>query len=353
MILQTGRETREEFFCHAALGSDARRQISARLRVGCSSPACRRCSAFCSIRKRLDQAGRPEHRGLRLRLPRLAAGRPGPAGGARRQAPEGRRGGLQGRPQRGPGRHRRLGQPAGQPVPGRAKYDGVFGMWYGKAPGVDRTGDVFKHANFAGVWPKGGVLAVAGDDHNCKSSTLPSQSEFAFQDFEMPVLAPADVQEVLDYGLLGYSPCRGSPACGTGMIALADTMDSGVTIDVGLDRHKFVTPENFPCPRAAWASAEGPADGQGAPPSHPEDPRRPGLRPRQRHRPGDAGRRPQGAARHRLPGPGLQGRARGLRRHGHQPEGGRSTWASPSTRSACPGRWSPLGSAPSPPASRP
>jgi indolepyruvate ferredoxin oxidoreductase len=128
-----------------------------------------------------------------------------------------------------------------------AKFDGVFGMWYGKAPGVDRTGDVFKHANFAGVWPKGGVLAVAGDDHNCKSSTLPSQSEFAFQDFEMPVLSPADVQEVLDYGLMGYAMSR---YCGlwVGLIALADTMDSGASIDIGLGRHRFVTPDNFRMP---------------------------------------------------------------------------------------------------------
>jgi indolepyruvate ferredoxin oxidoreductase len=122
-----------------------------------------------------------------------------------------------------------------------ARYDGVFGMWYGKAPGVDRTGDVFKHANFAGVWPKGGVLAVAGDDHSCKSSTLPSQSEFAFQDFEMPVLSPADVQEVLDYGLLGYALSRFS-GLWVGLIALADTMDSGATIEVGLARRQFVTP---------------------------------------------------------------------------------------------------------------
>jgi indolepyruvate ferredoxin oxidoreductase len=128
-----------------------------------------------------------------------------------------------------------------------ARYDGVYGMWYGKAPGVDRTGDAFKHANFAGVFPKGGVLAVAGDDHNCKSSTLPSQSEFAFQDFEMPVLAPADVQEVLDYGLMGYAMSRFS-GLWVGLIALADTMDSGVTIDVGISRHRFVTPENFRLP---------------------------------------------------------------------------------------------------------
>jgi indolepyruvate ferredoxin oxidoreductase len=129
----------------------------------------------------------------------------------------------------------------------QARYDGVFGMWYGKAPGVDRTGDAFKHANFAGVFPKGGVLAVAGDDHSCKSSTLPSQSEYAFQDFEMPVLSPADVQEVLDYGLLGYALSRFS-GLWVGLIALADTMDSGATIDVSLSRHRFVTPENFRIP---------------------------------------------------------------------------------------------------------
>jgi indolepyruvate ferredoxin oxidoreductase len=123
-----------------------------------------------------------------------------------------------------------------------ALYDGVFGMWYGKAPGVDRTGDVFKHANFAGTFPTGGVLAVAGDDHGCKSSTLPSQSEFAFQDFEMPVLSPADVQEVLDYGILGIAMSRFS-GLWTGMIALADTMDSGVTIDVSLGRHRTVIPD--------------------------------------------------------------------------------------------------------------
>jgi indolepyruvate ferredoxin oxidoreductase len=127
------------------------------------------------------------------------------------------------------------------------KFDGVFGMWYGKAPGVDRTGDAFKHANFAGTWPKGGVLAVAGDDHTCKSSTLPSQSEFAFEDCEIPVLAPADIQEVLDYGLIGYSMSRFS-GLWVGLIALADTMDSGATIDVDLARHVHRIPEGFTLP---------------------------------------------------------------------------------------------------------
>jgi indolepyruvate ferredoxin oxidoreductase len=128
-----------------------------------------------------------------------------------------------------------------------AKFDGVTGMWYGKAPGVDRTGDAFKHANFAGTWAKGGVLAVAGDDHNCKSSTLPSQSEYAFQDFEMPVLSPADVQEVLDFGLMGIAMSRFS-GLWVGLIALADTMDSGVTIDVSVNRHQIATPMNFTMP---------------------------------------------------------------------------------------------------------
>ncbi len=125
-----------------------------------------------------------------------------------------------------------------------AKFEGVFGLWYGKAPGVDRTGDVFKHANFAGAAEKGGVLAVAGDDHMCKSSTLPSQSEFAFIDAEMPVLNPASVQDVLDLGLFGWALSR---YCGAwvGLIALADTMDSGAVIEVGLDRHHFILPPDF------------------------------------------------------------------------------------------------------------
>ena len=129
-------------------------------------------------------------------------------------------------------------------LPG-ARYDGVFGMWYGKAPGVDRTGDAFRHANFAGTWPKGGVLAVAGDDHACKSSTLPSQSEYAFMDLEMPILAPADVQDVVDYGLIGYALSRfsGLWVC---LIAVADNMDSSATIEVGPHRGAVILPEGLP-----------------------------------------------------------------------------------------------------------
>ncbi len=127
-----------------------------------------------------------------------------------------------------------------------AHRDGLFGIWYGKAPGVDRTGDVFKHANAAGSSAMGGVLAVLGDDHMCKSSTLPSQSEFAMADAEIPVLNPASIQDVLDYGLQGLAMSRFSGAW-SAMTALADTMDSGAVIDVSLNRMKFVKPEfSFP-----------------------------------------------------------------------------------------------------------
>jgi indolepyruvate ferredoxin oxidoreductase len=90
----------------------------------------------------------------------------------------------------------------------QAKYDGVLGMWYGKGPGVDRTGDIFKHANFAGVGHQGGVLALGGDDPLSKSSTLPTHSEVAFYDAQFPVLFPGSVQEILDLGRLGFELSR-------------------------------------------------------------------------------------------------------------------------------------------------
>ena len=82
---------------------------------------------------------------------------------------------------------------------GEGKFDGVFGMWYGKGPGVDRSGDVFRHANFAGTSKNGGVLALMGDDHTAESSTTAHQSEFHFVDVMMPILNPAGVQEIIDY----------------------------------------------------------------------------------------------------------------------------------------------------------
>src|SRR5262245_39477655 len=92
-------------------------------------------------------------------------------------------------------------------LPG-AKYDGVLGMWYGKSPGVDRSGDAFKHANFAGIAKNGGVLALAGDDPPCKSSTLPNYSDIAFFDANFPIFYPGNVQELLDLGLHGFALSR-------------------------------------------------------------------------------------------------------------------------------------------------
>ncbi len=91
-----------------------------------------------------------------------------------------------------------------------ARYDGVLGMWYGKGPGVDRSGDAFRHANFAGVGRHGGVLALAGDDPECKSSTIPSASEYALHDAGMPVLYPGDVADVLRLGRYGFELSRAS-----------------------------------------------------------------------------------------------------------------------------------------------
>jgi indolepyruvate ferredoxin oxidoreductase len=122
-----------------------------------------------------------------------------------------------------------------------AKYDGVVGMWYGKAPGVDRSGDAFKHANFAGVAPKGGVLAVAGDDATAKSSTLPSQSEATFFDALMPVLTPGNIQEVLDLGRFGFELSRYS-GLWVGFKMATEVADAFGTAEVGAGRVEILRP---------------------------------------------------------------------------------------------------------------
>jgi indolepyruvate ferredoxin oxidoreductase len=128
-----------------------------------------------------------------------------------------------------------------------AKYDGVFAMWYGKGPGVDRTGDVFKHANATGTAPRGGVLALAGDDHAAKSSTLPHQSEYAFIDASIPVLNPAGVQDILDLGLYGWALSRFS-GLWVGFKAIAETMDNSASVHIDPERVKIVLPEDFAMP---------------------------------------------------------------------------------------------------------
>ncbi|HSS70196.1 MAG TPA: indolepyruvate ferredoxin oxidoreductase family protein [Casimicrobiaceae bacterium] len=128
-----------------------------------------------------------------------------------------------------------------------AKVDGVFGMWYGKGPGVDRCGDVFKHANFAGTSKHGGVLVLAGDDHAAKSSTLPHQSDHQFSAAMMPVLYPSSVQEILDLGLHGWAMSRYS-GCWVGFKCVADTVESSASVYADPERVKIIVPDDFPLP---------------------------------------------------------------------------------------------------------
>ena len=128
-----------------------------------------------------------------------------------------------------------------------AKVDGVFAMWYGKGPGVDRCGDVFKHANYAGTSKHGGVLVLAGDDHAAKSSTIPHQSDHAFSAAMMPVIYPSSVQEILDLGLHGWAMSRYS-GCWVGMKCVADTVESSASVYVDPARVRIVVPDDFPLP---------------------------------------------------------------------------------------------------------
>ncbi|WP_168794583.1 indolepyruvate ferredoxin oxidoreductase family protein [Paraburkholderia aromaticivorans] len=128
-----------------------------------------------------------------------------------------------------------------------AKVDGVFGMWYGKGPGVDRTGDVFKHANAAGTDPNGGVLVLAGDDHAAKSSSVAHQSEHMFVASGIPVLYPASVQEYLDYGLHGWAMSRYA-GLWVAMKCVTDVVESSASIDIDPDRLQILLPEDFDMP---------------------------------------------------------------------------------------------------------
>ena len=128
-----------------------------------------------------------------------------------------------------------------------AKYDGVFGLWYGKGPGVDRCGDVFRHANAAGTAQHGGVLVIAGDDHAAKSSTLPHQTEHVFKAVLMPVLYPANVQEYLDYGLHGWAMSRYS-GCWVAFKALADTVETSASVNIDPSAIDIVYPTDFTLP---------------------------------------------------------------------------------------------------------
>jgi indolepyruvate ferredoxin oxidoreductase len=128
-----------------------------------------------------------------------------------------------------------------------ASVDGVFGIWYGKGPGVDRSMDVLKHGNAAGTAQYGGVIALAGDDHGCQSSTLPHQSEQVFAAAMIPVVNPATVQEYLDFGILGFAMSRYS-GCWIGFKAISETVESGASVWVDPERIQIVLPTDFQLP---------------------------------------------------------------------------------------------------------
>jgi indolepyruvate ferredoxin oxidoreductase len=130
---------------------------------------------------------------------------------------------------------------------GPARYDGVFAMWYGKGPGVDRCGDVFKHMNHAGTAKHGGVLLVAGDDHGAYSSTLPHQSDHIFSACMVPLLYPCNVQEYLDLGVHGWAMSRFS-GCTVAFKALADTVESSASVDADPHRVQVKIPKDFVMP---------------------------------------------------------------------------------------------------------
>ncbi len=123
-----------------------------------------------------------------------------------------------------------------------ATVDGVFGIWYGKGPGVDRSGDALRHANFTGTSPKGGAIALAGDDHGAKSSTAVNFSDTSFIAVGMPVLYPSNTQELIDFGLHGIAMSRFS-GCWVGMKIVTDVAEGGGTVYVGPDSPAIVIPE--------------------------------------------------------------------------------------------------------------
>ncbi|MDT7839007.1 indolepyruvate ferredoxin oxidoreductase family protein [Aquabacterium sp. OR-4] len=141
--------------------------------------------------------------------------------------------------------------------------DGVFALWYGKGPGVDRAGDALKHGNAFGSSPHGGVLVVAGDDHGCVSSSMPHQSDHAFMAWGMPVLQPADVGEMLEFGLYGWALSRFSGAW-VGLAALSEVVESGCTVDLDPIQQRAAAWADPRAVRQAVGAATGyaaPADG--------------------------------------------------------------------------------------------
>ena len=135
----------------------------------------------------------------------------------------------------------------------RATKDGVFGIWYGKGPGVDRSMDVLRHANISGTDPNGGVLCIAGDDHGAKSSSVAHQSDHNFMSAFMPFLYPSGVHEFVEYGLLGLAMSRYS-GCWVGFKAVSDTVESSATIDLAREARQIIVPSDYAMPPAGCRS---------------------------------------------------------------------------------------------------
>src|SRR6476646_2622056 len=129
-------------------------------------------------------------------------------------------------------------------VLGESKYDGVVGIWYGKGPGVDRSGDIFRHANIAGTGRNCAALVLGGDDHISKSSTIPHQSDLSFYNFAMPVFYPGNIQEILDYGLLAIALSRFSGAW-VAMKMVTNVCDGGATLELDPERPAITIPAGY------------------------------------------------------------------------------------------------------------
>ena len=223
---------------------------------------------------------------------------------------------------------------------GEGKYDGVFGVWYGKGPGVDRTGDVFRHANHAGTSKHGGVLALMGDDHTCESSTSAHQSEFAFLDYMMPILNPAGVQEILDYGILGFALSRFAGVW-VGIKCVKDNIEATSTVDGRIDRIQIKIPDDFTMPPGGLSIRLG--DQALAKEARLHDYKRAAILAFARANKFDrivTSGGPNAETRHHHHRQELPRRAPGAGRTRHRRGAGQCASASASTRSGCPGRWS-------------
>ena len=192
----------------------------------------------------------------------------------------------------------------------------MFGIWYGKGPGVDRSGDALRHANFTGVSPKGGAIALAGDDHGARSSTAVNFSDTSFIAVGMPVLYPSNTQELIDFGLHGIAMSRFS-GCWVGMKIVTDVAEGGGTVYVGPE---FADDRQSRSARAILRAASAPRaidmplDAGGAA-LQPQAPGRAGLRARQWPQP-HRGRRRERADRRRRGWQGVAGSVAGARQSG-------------------------------------